>query len=399
MVRKKLLPLVIALLLFSLTILAIGPVSQMIIDSSLKPGVMKTVAETPYPDLFQRTLLLRAANKLPEVIPIYGSSEFGFGGIYNPTKFFKGNPTGWIPFLVGHAGSEDIIQALYAGGQNLKGKKIALSLSAQWFGGNGISQNTFGANFSALQVYRLMFNPEISTQTKIDMAKRLVQFDEINKSYPELEGYLKNYGQIGWKSRMLEDVYLPVSYIEMAALEIQDYNNTSRVLGKLPVKEIVKNSTTKPSNKLLNWSSLEKKGIADEKLSESNNPLGVTNTFYNKNRGNLLKLKNSQSKAHFYPSLEYNDLDLLMKILKDEGADPIFIIQPVNGFWYDYTGFTKAQRQKYYNQVRMMATQYGFALADFSGDEYDKYFMSDASHPNELGWLKIDEALNNFVHQ
>ena len=144
---------------------------------------------------------------------------------------------------------------------------------------------------------------------------------------------------------------------------------------------------------------LEKKGIADEKLSENNNPLGVTNTFYDKNRNNLVKLKNSQAKAHFYPSQEYNDLDLLMRVLKDEGADPIFIIQPVNGFWYDYTGFPKEQRLKYYNQVRLMAKQYGFAIADFSRDEYDKYFMSDASHPNELGWLKIDEALNNFVHQ
>jgi len=399
MVRQKLIPLGLALLLFFLSILAIGPVSQMIIESNLKPGVMQTVAERPYPGLFQGILLQSAANKLPDVIPIYGSSEFGFGGIYNPTKFFKGNLTGWIPFLIGHAGSEDIIQALYAGGQNLKGKKIALSLSAQWFGGNGISQNTFGANFSALQIYKLMFNPAISTQTKKDIAKRLVQFNEITENYPILDGCLKNYGQISWKSRMLETVYFPVGYVEMAALEIQDFNNTLKVLGKLPVKEIARNSTPKPSKKLLSWSLLEKKGIADEKLSENNNPLGVTNTFYNKNRNNLASLKNSQSKAHFYPSQEYNDLDLLMRVLKDEGADPIFIIQPVNGFWYDYTGFPKEQRQKYYNQVRLMAKQYRFALADFSGDEYDKYFMSDASHPNELGWLKIDEALNNFVHQ
>ena len=370
----------------------------MIIGVNLKPGVMDTVAEKPHPDLFQGTLLQRAVTKLPDVMPIYGSSEFGYGGNFNPTKLFSGKPTGWIPYLIGHAGSEDIIQAIYVGGQNLKGKKIAFSLSAQWFGANGISQNTFGANFSALQVYKLMFNPAISTQTKKDIAKRLVQFDEIKKSYPLLEGYLKNYGQLGWKSFILKAVYWPAGYVEMAGLEIQDFNNTIKVLKNLPAKEVARNATTKATNKLPNWSALEKKAIADGKINENNNPFGVSNSFYDKNRNDLMKLKNSQAKAHFYPSQEYNDLDLLMRILKDEGADPIFIIQPVNGFWYDYTGFPKEQRQKYYEQVRWMAAQYAYALADFSGHEYDMHFMSDPSHPNEKGWLKINEALDNFVH-
>ena len=67
---------------------------HMIIDSNIKPGVIETVAETPYPDLFKEILLQRAAIKMPDVIPIYGSSEFNFGGIYNSTKFFAGKPTG-----------------------------------------------------------------------------------------------------------------------------------------------------------------------------------------------------------------------------------------------------------------------------------------------------------------
>ncbi|MBU4440585.1 MAG: D-alanyl-lipoteichoic acid biosynthesis protein DltD [Firmicutes bacterium] len=399
MVRQKLIPLGLAILLFSLSILAVGPVTQMIIDSSIKPGVIETVAETPYPDLFKETLLQRAAIKMPDVIPIYGSSEFNFGGIFNPTKFFAGKPTGWTPYLIGHAGSENIIQALYVGGQNFKGKKIALSLSAQWFEGNGISQNTFGANFSALQVYKLMLNPTISAKTKSDIAKRLTQFDELKKNYPILERYLRDYGQSGWKAIMLKFVYWPACYLEMAALEVGDFSKTINVLEKLPAKEIARNAKSKPSGKLPNWSTFENKAIADAKLSESNNPFGVTNTFYDKNRNNIAKLKNSQANAHFYPSQQYNDLDLLMRVLKDEGAEPIFIIQPVNGFWYDFTGFPKEQRQKYYDQIRQMALRYGFALADFSGHEYDMYFMSDPSHPDELGWVKINHTLDNFVNQ
>ncbi|SPF53675.1 hypothetical protein SBF1_6900001 [Candidatus Desulfosporosinus infrequens] len=46
-----------------------------------------------------------------------------------------------------------------------------------------------------------------------------------------------------------------------------------------------------------------------------------------------------------------------------------------------------------------MADRYGYALADFSGHEYDKYFMNDPSHPSEKGWLEINETLDKFVHQ
>lgn len=376
-----------------------GPITQKFVNTYIKSGVIETAAESPVPDLFQGTILQSIVIKSSDVLPIYGSSEFGFGGTFNPTKFYAGKPTGWLPYLVGHAGSEDLIQALYAGGEDLKGKKIALSLSAQWFGGNGISQAAFGANFSALQVYKLLFNPAITSQTKADIAKRLLQFDEIKKSYPILEGYLKYYNQPGFMPHVLEAGYWMEAKVELAALEIQDAAKTIKDVKKLSAKEIAKNAAAKPSNKLPEWSTLEKKATADGKASESNNPFGVTNTYFEKNKNNFAKLKNSQSKAHFYPSQEYNDLELLMKVLKDEGADPIFIIQPVNGFWYDYTGFPKEQRQKYYAEVRQMAMQYNFALADFSGNEYDMYFMSDPSHPNELGWLKIDQALDNFVHR
>ncbi|WP_425801249.1 D-alanyl-lipoteichoic acid biosynthesis protein DltD [Desulfitobacterium sp. Sab5] len=399
MLRHRLIPLGVASLLFSLTILFMGPITQKLVNTYIKPGVIETVAESPVPDLFQGTILQSIVIKSSDVLPIYGSSEFSYGGAFNPTKFYAGKPTGWLPYLVGHAGSEDLIQALYAGGEDLKGKKIALSLSAQWFGGNGISQAAFGANFSALQIYKMLFNPAITSQTKTDMAERLLQFDEIKKSYPILEGYLKNYNQPGFLPYVLETGYWMEAKVELAALEIQDAVKTIKDVKKLSAKEIAKNAAAKPSNKFPNWSALEKKAIADGKVSESNNPFGVTNTYFDKNKDNLVKLKNSQSKAHFYPSQEYNDLELLMKVLKDEGADPIFIIQPVNGYWYDYTGFPKEQRQKYYAQVRQMAKQYNFALADFSGDEYDMYFMSDPSHPNELGWLKIDKALDNFVHK
>ncbi|MDR3543199.1 MAG: D-alanyl-lipoteichoic acid biosynthesis protein DltD, partial [Desulfosporosinus sp.] len=374
MIYKRLVPLGLALALFFLSILAIGPLTQWWVWSYIKPGVIQTASENQIPTLFGGTLLQSMALKDPTVVPMYGSSEFGHGGPYNPTKLFAGKPTGWTPYLVGHAGSLDLIQALYAGAQNLKGKKIVLSLSGQWFSSNGITQNTFAANFSALQAYTMLFNSSLTTQTKLILAQRLLQFNEVKKTYPILDGFLKYYGHTDSGSIIMEALYFPAARVEMSSLEFQDALKTTQILQHLPAKEIAKNSNGKSQRTLPSWSQMQQKATADVQKNETNNPFEINNKFFKQKIKNLQKFKNSATKGHFFPSPEYADLNLLMNVLKDEGADPIFLIQPVNGRWYDFTGFPKEQRQKYYRQVRKMTDQFRYSLADFSSHEYDKYF-------------------------
>lgn len=398
MVHKHLSSFGIAVFLFSITILATEFVTQQVVQHWIKPGVLETVSEkTISPDLLEGALLQNIVLQSPGFVPIYGSSEFGHGGNYNPTKLFAGKPTGWTPFLFGHAGSEDIIQALYASAQDLQGKKIALSLSAQWFGANGIAQNTFGANFSALQAYNMLSNPKLTISTKKELAQRLLRFDEVNKDYPILAELLKNYGQDSFQSRVKEAAYWPLGKIELAGLELQDMYKTVKALQKLPPKDIAKNASSFQSKKLPSWSILEAKANAEVAKNESNNPYGVANQYFQQNQAKLNTLQGSSLKASFYPSPEYKDLNLLMQVLKEEGAKPIFMIQPVNGRWYDMTGFPQAQRQKYYDQIRQLCRQNGFALADMSSHEYDPNFMDDPSHPSAKGWAYFDEALNKFV--
>lgn len=400
MIRKRLAPIGLAIALFFLSILAVGPLTQWWVRRYIKPGVIETASEKLIPALFQGTLLQSIALQDPAIVPMYGSSEFGHGGLDNPTKLFAGRPTNWTPYLVGHAGSLDLIQALYAGAQDLKGKKIILSLSPQWFHNGGIAPKTFAANFSALQTYKMLFNSSLTTQTKRDFAQRLSKFNEVKKSYPILSGLLKYYAQPDPLSRVLEGIYWPAARVEMASLEIQDALKTISVLEHLPTAEIKNNAGGKFRRTLPSWTQLQIKATADVAKNETNNLFGINNNFYNTRIAkHLQKLKNSALKEKFYPSPEYSDLNLLMRVLKDEGADPIFLIQPVNGPWYDFTGSPKQQRQKYYSQIREMAGRYGYALADFSSHEYDKYFMDDPSHPSEKGWLEFDEALDLFVHQ
>lgn len=396
MLIKRFAPIGISFFLFFATILTAGPATEWYVRQHIKPGVIETASENAIPSLFQGNLLQKFALQYSDILPIYGSSELSHGGRYNPTKLFIEEPTGWRPYLVGHAGSTDIIQALYASAQDLRGKKIALSLSAQWFGGNGIAQNTFGANFSALQAYKMLANPNLTEQTKKLFAQRLIQFNEVQKNYPVLAGMLKYYGQTDFKSKLFEAAFWPMGKIELAALEIQDAAKTINVLSTLSPKEVSKNASSIRSSALPSWSLQVEKANSDVKRNESNNPYGISNQYYNQNKKKLPTIKNSSIKSHLYPSLEYNDLDLLMQVLKEEGAEPIFMIQPVNGRWYDFMGFPKEQRQKYYAEIRQRCNKNGFALADMSDHEYDLYFMDDPSHPSEKGWVYFDEALNQF---
>ena len=57
-------------------------------------------------------------------------------------------------------------------------------------------------------------------------------------------------------------------------------------------------------------------------------------------------------------SPEYDDLRCFLDVCKDLGIRPLIVMLPVNGYWYDYTGFPKEAREDYYNKVRSVAGEY-----------------------------------------
>ncbi|MFB2351348.1 D-alanyl-lipoteichoic acid biosynthesis protein DltD, partial [Priestia megaterium] len=86
-------------------------------------------------------------------------------------------------------------------------------------------------------------------------------------------------------------------------------------------------------------------------------------------------LKGKNKGKSYAVSPEYGDFEMMLDILKAAGAEPMFVTIPVNGKWYDYTGFPKKGRTDYYKKVNKQIRAKGFQVADFSGHEYDPYFM------------------------
>jgi D-alanine transfer protein len=95
-------------------------------------------------------------------------------------------------------------------------------------------------------------------------------------------------------------------------------------------------------------------------------------------------------------SKEYDDLELFLRVCQESDIDPLIIIVPVNGPWYDYTGFKKSERDDYYQRIRTICDNYNVEYADFSDKEYETYFLGDAMHLGWRGWVYVEQAIYNF---
>ena len=91
--------------------------------------------------------------------------------------------------------------------------------------------------------------------------------------------------------------------------------------------------------------------------------------------------------------------ECFLKVCQQLEIEPLIVIVPVNGYYYDFTGFPKEARQNYYEKVRTLAESYGARIADFSDQEYTKYFFEDRVHLVKKGWVMVDESLYNYYKE
>ncbi len=50
-------------------------------------------------------------------------------------------------------------------------------------------------------------------------------------------------------------------------------------------------------------------------------------------------------------------------------------------------------------KVREQVEKAGYPVIDFSGHEYDKYFLKDTIHLGRKGWIYFDEAVQKFYSE
>ncbi|MEC1259133.1 D-alanyl-lipoteichoic acid biosynthesis protein DltD [Bacillus swezeyi] len=379
-------PIILAFLLFFTMIL--------IPNSWLAPLVPKdrvaTSATELNPMMFQGTYLQGKMLEDPKYLPIYGSSELSRLDKFHPSNYFKVNKQGFTPYLVGKGGSQSLIHTINfaAHANQLKGKKMVFIISPQWFQKKGSDESHFAPNFSALQAYDLLFNQDIDSGLKKKIIKRMLKYDAVKNDALLASLFRAELNQ----DRLTLSLLTPAAKGYKSILEKKDIYY-SMVEGKGPKRTISESVKNKSWDELIHMA---------EKLGEKesrNNKFKMTNGVFKKMKPKLAKLKGHNKKMNYAKSVEFGDFQMMLDVLKESGADPLFISVPVHGKFYDYTGFPKKGRTDYYAKIKKQIEAEGFQVADLTDHEYDPYFLKDSLHLGWKGWVYVDKEIKTYYHK
>lgn len=327
---------------------------------------------------------------------VLGSSELMHYDCINCSAhpmYLYNNPSNYNIIQVGRGYTQSLFHAISVGAlsNNIKNNKVVMILSPQWFTSSGINSDSFSSRFSERMYVEFVKNNNISKDTKTRVADRveeLLSADEIEKKrIIDMNSlYIKN--NLNLLSHIKYKIYNSFMDLKEAYMfnkNMKDYYfdiNFSN--DKLDVDTI-------DYSKMLDEAEL----VGEKECT--NNDYGIYNEYYDLYIRDVYDMKkNSSIYESYVTSPEYDDLKLFLDVCKDLKLDVMLISIPVNGKWYDYTGFSKNDRDQYYENIRKISKEYNVKLADFSDKEYEMYFLRDIMHLGWKGWVYVDEAIYKF---
>jgi D-alanine transfer protein len=338
----------------------------------------------------QGVALQQSAFAKPDLLPLYGSSELVKPIPDKAARFFRRYPTDFEVFPVGKAGTTSLIilQKLAGVGKDLRGRKVAISVSPSWFFTPQIPAHYYAGNFSKLQADEFIFCADLSWDLKAAAARRMLEFPGTLTPHPLLAFALRHLAGGTKSDRLLFMLAWPFGRAETAILRAQDEFETwlfIREQGRL------KNPHRLPHE--LDWETFLLH--AAQKV----NPGRIRD----EEPGGDWQLPEAKGDAQFLMNLrlahEWNDFELLLRALRESGAEPLVLSMPLNGQWFDRIGVSRSARAEYLNRLRSLTQRYGVAVQDFEEHERDPRFLADHhDHLSISGWMYYNRALDDFYH-
>jgi D-alanine transfer protein len=335
--------------------------------------------------VFQRT-----AARARRILPLYGSSELAMPVPDRASKFFNKAPTGFEISPVGRAGTTSlvILQKIAALGADLRGRRVAISLSPVWFLTPVTKADWYDGNFSPLIASELTFGSALDLELKRDIASRMLQFPATRDRYPFLKFALERLAADSWFDRLIFYAIFPFGKIYTAGLELQDhFAAVAHILyqtkaAHAPHRQRLAASAAEPTSRSSDiWT-----GVKLENAS-------MTVASMTRGRSDSVFLRRMNAAP------EWADLELLLRALAEVHARPLLLSMPMDGQFYDQLGYSRLAREKYYQKMRDLAGRYQFELIEFEDHDEDSSFLdSQHTHLTQEGWLFYDRALDDFFH-
>lgn len=335
-----------------------------------------------------------AENLTEDNILVFGSSEFGHGTKtkYYPKNMFEDDDFDMV--VVGAGYYQSLSHAITLGSiaKDIPNKKVVLILSPQWFRETGVLPEAYASRFSEDNFISMLQNDSLSDSTKeyvINRTNTLLTGDQTTLNR------VKTYERVlFYDNASVEDQI----YYGLYSNFIKEKSLFTVAKASLMCREKRSHHIPNGLGKIHNWEKYQEEAASEGKEATNNNDFHVLNSYYtNHLEPELGARKDSGLNSSYCTSPEYDDLRCFLDMCDELGVEPLLVSIPVNGWWYDYTGFSKSDREQYYQNIRDIAAEYDVELADFSGDEYTEYFLEDTIHIGWKGWVSVNESIYNFA--
>ena len=371
------------------------------------PGRMADFAARPSPVKLTGNVLQTEAFRLPETLPIYGSSELDRPAANRPDEFFRARPTGFSVFPVGRGGTTClmIVQKVAAVGVNAHGKKAVIFLSPSWFAREGVGENAVEANLTPPQLGAWLFESVLSAPLRERIARRLLDYPESLQEEMLLGEAVRCVANPTPASRLAFALLKPFGYLQNALASRIEYSAILREMavrsmpGERKITQVIRTQVGEPD-----WPHMAAEAEAADRAHDDGAVYSATNDLLPvSRRGQNIRAQTPGSRdaefaAKVLDSKEFDDLQLLVDVLRELDVDALFISQPFNGIYRDLGGTTRRGRRVYYDKLAAILARTGYSLLDFSDHEEDRFFFNDAGHPSAKAWIFYDQGINRFYH-
>ncbi len=354
-----------------------------------------------YYNVDERNSCYEAMNVLLEddTALILGSSELSsvteLEEIAFPPVLFQVGNSDFNMILDGRGYMQSISHAINVGALSngaIKNDKVVIILSPQWFSKEHINSDIYASRFSERMYLEFLENDDISLENKIEVANRI---ESLLTSDPKELEVVKKY----------REIYIDKSMNLALIIEMKLYSYFNKMKGLYDLVDNISEhnliKTFDETNQVkidsIDWNELMITAEINGDKNCTTNEFGVYDSYFTQYiKDSLVERKDSSINGSYSDSIEYSDFCLFLDICKDVEIEPLVIMVPVNGYWYDYIGFPKEGRDGYYDKIREICSNYNVELADFSNKEYEKYFLRDIMHLGWKGWVYLDEAIYKF---
>jgi D-alanine transfer protein len=353
----------------------------------LEHRYIHVLAPILFPQKNQGIALQKMAFGQSDLLPFYGSSELVKPAANKAADFYQTYPTGFNVFSVGKAGAASLIllQKLAAMGADLRGKKVAISISPTWFFHEDVPATYYNGNFSLLQAGELIYSRQLSFDLKRDVARRMLEYPKTLEKSVLLAFTLRQLASDSPMNRVMYYGTVPLGLLENGILRTQDHCQTLLYI----LKEWRRlHSGVRRSQRTVDWNRLIADAAVQVRQNNDSDPEPV-----GPEKGPARFVAGEQD-AH-----EWVDFELLLRGLKELGARPLLLSIPIDGRYFDRFGVGRVFRDLYYKRIRGLAQAHDVPLIAFEEHDLDEDFLvGHHDHLTDKGWLYFDKALNDFFH-